>query len=145
MEVYSRSMAKWMRGIVLEVEEDALKVSYGDDKAAGEKYVDPDDSEQVRPYVPPEGAAVYSVGDPVSVYSRSLQKWVDGEVLGMLPNGDVDVTYGDTSNQGRKCIDPNDASSLQPRKLSASGALRLTKRSTVRRTQFCPPLCAQNG
>ena len=115
VEVYSRSMAKWMRGVVLVVEDDgAVKVSYADDRSAGEKYVDPSDEEQIKLWVAPVGTTPYAAGDNVSVYSRSLQKWVDGKVLGILPNGDVDVSYGDVHNQGRKCIDPAD-STLKPK------------------------------
>ena len=115
VEVYSRSMAKWMRGIVLLVEADgAVKVSYADDRSAGEKYVDPRDEEQIRLWVAPAGTTAYAVGDSVLVYSRSLQKWADGKVLAILPNGDVEVAYGDAHNQGKKCIDPAD-STLKPK------------------------------
>jgi hypothetical protein len=121
VEVYSRSMAKWMRGVVLAVEADgALKVSYADERNAGEKYVDPTDDEQVKLWVPPADMCTYAAGDSVSVYSRSLQKWVDGKVLAILANGDVDVSYGDANNQGRKCIDPAD-STLKPRKTTTGG------------------------
>ncbi len=115
VEVYSRSMAKWMRGIVLAVEADgAVKVSYADDRSAGEKYVDPRDEEQIRLWVAPAGLVTYAAGDSVLVYSRSLQKWADGKVLAILPNGDVEVSYGDAQNQGKKCIDPAD-STLKPK------------------------------
>jgi phosphatidylinositol-3,4,5-trisphosphate 3-phosphatase and dual-specificity protein phosphatase PTEN len=121
VEVYSRSMAKWMRGVVLAVEDDgAVKVSYADDRTAGEKYVDPSDEEQIKLWTAPaETGPTYAAGDSVSVYSRSLQKWVDGKVLGILPNGDVDVSYGDAQNQGRKCIDPAD-STLKPKTAAPS-------------------------
>ena len=115
VEVYSRSMAKWMKGVVLAVEADgAVKVSYADDRNAGEKYVDPADDEQIKLWVAPAGLATYTAGDSVLVYSRSLQKWVDGKVLAILPNGDVEVSYGDAHNQGKKCIDPADTT-LKPK------------------------------
>ena len=54
----------------------------------------------------------------MKVFSRSLDKWFDGKVLGLLSaddpetggvKGDVKVTYGDGIT---KCVDPTDRQSL---------------------------------
>jgi hypothetical protein len=107
VEVYSRSMQKWMRGTVASLEgEGAIKVKYADSEHAGEKLVHAGNVAEVRPLA----VTRYAVGAQVMIFSRSLGKWVHGEVLAIETN----VIYGDASGAQRtKCVDPADADSVK--------------------------------
>ena len=71
-----------------------------------------------RPTHANDAAGTFKIGDPVKVFSRSLVKWFDGKVLGLLGaddpdnggvKGDVKVIYGEGIT---KCVDPTDRESL---------------------------------
>ena len=111
VEVYSRSMQKWMQGTVVAVEDDgkAIKVKYSDNERAGEKVVDPTKVDEVRR----RAVMTYSKGEKVMIYSRSLSRWVSGEVLNIETNGDINVIYGSGDAQRTKCVDPADTDSVR--------------------------------